>query len=101
MYPPARQKLAEVGISCKGKTARQMTKDDYGYYDYIIAMDRYNLRNMTRFVADDPAGKVSLLMDYTDSPGDVADPWYTGNFDKTYDDVVKGCTGLLKRLCNK
>ena len=62
-----------------------MTKDDYGYYDYIIAMDRFNLRNMVRFVGNDPEGKVSLLLDFTDSPGDVADPWYTGDFDKTWD----------------
>ena len=78
VYPPAKRKLAEHGISCEGKTARQMTKEDYAYYDYIIAMDRFNLRNMTRFVGNDPDNKVSLLMDFTSHPGDVADPWYTG-----------------------
>lgn len=98
VYPPAKRKLAEHGISCMGKTARQMTKSDYGYYDYIIAMDRLNLRNMTRFVGDDPKGKVSLLMDYTNCPGDVADPWYTGDFDKTWEDVTMGCRGLLNKI---
>ena len=98
VYPPARRKLNENGITCNGKTARQMTKDDYGYYDYIIAMDRFNLRNMVRFVGDDPEGKVSLLLDFTDSPGDVADPWYTGDFQKTWDDVTRGCSALIEKL---
>ena len=98
VYPPARRKLSEHGISCDGKTARQMTKRDYEYNDFIIAMERYNLRNMTRFVGDDPEGKVSLLLDWTDSPGDVADPWYTGDFETTYRDVEKGCRGLLEKL---
>lgn len=98
VYPPAKRKLAEHGISCMGKTARQMTKSDYDYYDYIIAMDRFNLRNMNRFVGDDPQKKVSLLLDFTDCPGDVADPWYTGDFDKTMEDVTKGCRGLLDKI---
>lgn len=98
VYPPARRKLNEEGISCSGKTARQMTKDDYDYYDFIVAMDRYNLRNMARFVENDPEGKVSLLMDYTSTPRDVADPWYTGDFEQTWKDVNMGCEGLLKRL---
>ena len=98
VYPPAKRKLKEHGISCVGKTARQMTKEDYAYYDYIIAMDRFNLRNMTRFVGNDPDNKVSLLMDFTSQPKDVADPWYTGNFDVTCDDVNEGCVGILKKL---
>ena len=98
VYPPARRKLNEEGISCSGKTARQMTKDDYHYYDYIVAMDTNNLRNMARFAGDDPDGKVSLLMDYTSTPRDVADPWYTGDFEQTWEDVNMGCEGLLKRL---
>lgn len=98
VYPPARKKLNEEGISCDGKTARQMTTDDYKYYDYIIAMDRFNLRNMVRFVGDDPDGKVSLLLDYTDRPGDVADPWYTRDFNATWEDVCEGCRGLLEKL---
>lgn len=98
VYPPAKRKLKEHGISCEGKTARQMTKADYAYYDYIIAMDRYNLRNMTRFAGNDPDNKVSLLMDFTSQPKDVADPWYTGDFDATWDDVYEGCVGILKKL---
>ena len=98
VYPPARRKLAEHGISCAGKTARQMTRRDYGYYDYLICMDRNNLRNMRRFVDNDPDGKVSLLMSHTSRPGDVADPWYTGDFDATYEDVVNGCEGFIKFL---
>lgn len=98
VYPPAKRKLAEHGISCEGKTARQMTKADYSYYDYIIAMDRFNLRNMTRFTGNDPDKKVSLLMDFTSRPGDVADPWYTGDFDATWNDVYDGCSEILKKL---
>jgi len=98
VYPPARRKMNEEGINCSGKTARQMTKDDYGYYDYIVAMDRLNLRNMARFVGNDPYNKVSLLMDYTSTPRDVADPWYTGDFQQTWDDVNNGCKGLLEKL---
>ena len=98
VYPPARQKLAEHGISCAGKTARQMTRRDYEIYDHLIAMDHNNLRNMERFVGSDPEHKVSLLMDYTARPGDVADPWYTGDFEATWRDVLEGCTGLLAEL---
>lgn len=98
VYPPAKRKLAEHGISCDGKKARQMTKADYSYYDYIIAMDRFNLRNMTRFTGSDPDKKVSLLMDFTSRPGDVADPWYTGDFDATWNDVYEGCSEILKSV---
>ena len=98
VYPPAKRKLKEHGISCEGKTARQMTKKDYAYYDYIIAMDRLNLRNMPRFVGNDPDNKISLLMDFTNHPGDVADPWYTGDFDATLNDVCEGCVGIIKKL---
>ena len=98
VYPPAKKKLAEHGIFCEGKKARQMTKEDYIYYDYIIAMDRLNLKNMTKFVGNDPDNKVSLLMDFTNRPGDVADPWYTGDFDSTWNDVYEGCVGILKKL---
>lgn len=98
VYPPARRKMAEHGIDCKGKTARQLTQRDYTYYDLIIGMDSYNLRNMHRLFGGDPEGKVSLLLDYTSRPGDVADPWYTGNFDATWEDCMEGCTELLKGL---
>lgn len=98
VYPPAKAKLAEHGISCKDKTAVQMTKSDYDYYDKIIAMDRYNLRNMQRFVGNDEKNKVSLMMDYTDRRGDVADPWYTGDFDTAWNDIFDGCIGLYAAL---
>ena len=98
VYPPARRKLAAHGISCAGKTARQMTRRDYETYDYLIAMDHNNLRNMERFVGSDPEHKVSLLMDHTRRPGDVADPWYTGDFEATWQDVLEGCTALLEEL---
>ena len=99
VYPPARRKLAANGISCQGKIARQMTKFDYQYYDYIVAMDDNNLRNMTRFVGNDPDRKVSKLLEHTArGGGSVADPWYTGNFDVTWDDIYEGCTGLLKEI---
>ena len=98
VYPPARRKLAEHCISCEGKTARQMTRQDYAYYDYIIAMDRNNLRNLRRMFGDDTDHKISLLMDYTQRPGEVADPWYTGDFEATWVDVLEGCKGLLAFL---
>ena len=98
VYPPARRKLAEHGISCAGKHARQMTRADYDKFDYIIAMDRNNLRNLRRIFREDTAGKVSLLLTHAGRSGDVADPWYTGDFDATWDDVNAGCRGLLKEL---
>lgn len=101
VYPPARAKLAEHGISCKGKTARQMTRQDYDRFDYLIGMDESNLRNMQRICGGDPDHKMSLLMEHTNHPGNVADPWYTGNFEKTWQDVSEGCAELLKKLNHK
>ena len=98
VYPPARRKLAEHGISCDGKRARQITLEDYLYYDVIIAMDRNNLRNLRRLLGEDTEHKISLLMDYTNRPGDVADPWYTGDFEATWRDVLEGCQGLLAKM---
>ena len=98
VYPPARRMLAAHGISCAGKTARQMTKQDYAYYDLLIGMDHANLRNMRRICGGDPDGKLHLLLDYTSRPGEVADPWYTDDFQATWEDVTEGCQGLLKTL---
>ena len=98
VYPPARRKLAEHGISCVGKTARQMTKQDYLEYHLLVGMDHANLRNMTRICGGDPEDKLRLLLDYPDHPGEVADPWYTGNFEQTWRDVSAGCRGLLESL---
>ena len=98
VYPPARRKLAEHGISCEGKTARQTRREDYDAFDYIVGMDRANIRNMTRIYGGDPRKKLHLLMDFTDRPGEVADPWYTGDFDATWRDVLEGCEGLLRYI---
>ena len=98
VYPPARRKLAEHGLSCSGKTARRLRYADYDEYDLLIGMDRENLYDMRRVFHGDPAGKVHLLMDYTGRPGDVADPWYTRDFEATWRDVEEGCRGLLKAL---
>lgn len=95
VYPPARRKLAEHGISCKGKTARQMRRDDYVRFDLIIGMDNWNMRNMERICGNDPEHKLHQLMDFTNRPGEVADPWYTGNFEATWRDVLEGCQELL------
>ena len=101
VYPPAKRKLAEHGISCKGKTARQMTRNDYLRFDLLIGMDVWNLRNMNRICGGDPEGKIRMLLDYTKRPGDVADPWYTGDFEATWRDVIEGCTQLLKDLTDQ
>ena len=133
VYPPARRKLAEHGIGCAGKTARQLRREDYDRFDLLIGMDGANLRNMRRICGGDPEGKISLLLDWADrstgtpaKPGallgrggarerardarqgiprqsglcdnDVADPWYTGDFDATWRDVLAGCSGLLAHI---
>ena len=98
VYPPARRKMAEHGISCAGKTARQLSHADYDRWDLLIGMDQANLRNMRRLFPEDPGQKLHLLMDYTARPGQVADPWYTGDFEATWNDVLEGCQGLLQKL---
>ena len=99
VYPPARAKLKEHGIDPGGKRARRTTREDYKYYDYLIGMDYANTYNMKRIYGGDPDGKVSLLLDYCGRTGqEVADPWYTDDFDATWDDVLQGCTALLKVL---
>jgi len=101
VYPPAREELAKHGIDCKGKRAVQLTKADYDKYDYILGMDHWNLKNMLRILKSDPEDKVKLLLDYSDDPRDIADPWYTGGFDVTYSDVVEGCEAFLEYLKDK
>ena len=101
VYPPARRKLSEHGISCAGKTARQLRKADYVQYDYLVGMDSANYRNMQRICGGDPEEKISLLLDYTNHPGSVADPWYTGDFEATWRDVLDGCQGLLAEILQK
>ena len=97
VYPPARRKLAEHGIGCSGKTARQLRRRDYDSFDLLIGMDDWNIRNMMRICDDDPEGKIHKLLDFTPRSGDVADPWYTGDFEATWRDVLEGCTALLTK----
>ena len=88
----------ERGISCDGHAARQLTNQDYDKYDLLIGMDSANLRNIHRICGGDFAGKLRLLMDYTNHPRDVADPWYTGDFEATWQNVLAGCQGLLREI---
>ena len=101
IYPPAIRKLKEEGIPLSGHRAVQMTREDYDKYDLLLAADSANLRNMRRIAGGDPQGKIRRLLDYTSRPRDIADPWYTGNFDVTYNDIVEGCQGLLDWLDQK
>jgi len=98
VYPPARNELLKHGLSCEGKRAVQLKKSDYDDYDYLVAMDENNLRNIFRIVGFDSDKKVSKLMNYTSRGGDVADPWYSGDFEKCYRDIYDGCISLLERL---
>lgn len=98
IYPPAREILRKHGISCEGKRAVQVTKKDYGKYDYILGMDQRNIRNMLRIFGGDPEGKIRLLLEMTGRSGDIADPWYTGDFQLTYLDIEEGCKGFLQYL---
>ncbi len=97
VYPNTRRILAEHGISCAGKVARQMTRADYAKFDLLIGMDGANLRNMRRICGGDAEDKIRLLLDYTDHPRDVADPWYTRDFQATWNDVNEGCKALLEK----
>ena len=96
-----RKKLAEVNIPCEDHRAVQVTKKDYYNYDYLIVMDSNNVRNLMRIIGQDPEHKVYKLLDFTERKGEsIADPWYTGNFDETYKDVIEGCEGLLHYFKN-
>ncbi|MCC2176568.1 low molecular weight protein-tyrosine-phosphatase [Agathobaculum butyriciproducens] len=98
VYPPARRKLLEQGIPCGQHAARQMTRADYDRFDLLIGMDRSNLRTMQRICGGDPDGKLHLLLDFTDRKGEeVADPWYTGDFDAVWEDLLEGCQALLRK----
>ena len=96
-----RQKLKEEGIPCGNHHARQATKEEYDEYDYILGMDSWNMRNMRNIFGSDPDNKLHKLLDFTQNPRDIADPWYTGNFDVTYNDVCEGCQGLLNHIIEK
>ena len=97
VYPPARRELAKHGISCEGKRAVQIKREDYDKYDIILCMDTNNMRNIKRIIPTDPEKKIHKLLDFAYG-GDVAEPWYTGDFETTYNDVLRGCEGVLKYL---
>ena len=101
MYPPAKRKLREKGIPFSPRSARQMTRADYARFDYLIGMDDENLGDMLFICGGDPERKISLLLDWAGLSRDVADPWYTGNFEATYRDLITGCTALLEKLSAK
>ncbi len=98
VYPPARTELKKYGISCDGKYSVQLRKNDYDNYDLFICMDSNNVRNANRIFDKDTDKKIHKLMEYTDKKGDVTDPWYTGDFDICYKDILAGCEGLLNML---
>ena len=98
IYPPAARLLRAHGIDPSGHAARQVTAEDYAHYDHLILMDAQNRRNLMRLLGGDPDNKVSALLSWCGRDGDVADPWYTGDFEATYRDVLDGCTAILNRL---
>ncbi len=98
VYPPAKAELAGHGIGCEGKTAVQLKKSDYEKYDYFIGMDTANIRNMNRIFGNDKDGKIYKLLTFADRGDDVADPWYSRDFETTYKDIEEGCQGLIRHL---
>lgn len=99
IYPPARRCLTQHGVPFdNAKTARQVTRQDYAKFDRIICMDSSNLRRIRCIIPDDPEGKIHLMMSYTGSGRDVADPWYTGDFETTFHDILNACQAMLSQL---
>lgn len=101
VYPPAREELENRGIFCGDRRAVQLKRSDYEDYDYLIGMDSANIRNMNRIFGGDPDEKIHRLMEYTKRGGDVADPWYSGRFDRAFRDIYDGCAGLMRYLSEK
>jgi len=98
IYPPARRELAAHGVPVEKRGARQVTVHDYAHFDLLIGMDNANIRNLRRMLGSDPQGKICRLMDFTERPGEVSDPWYSDRFDVCYRDVLEGCEALLAYL---
>lgn len=98
VHQGTREKLRKAGIDCQGHRARQMTAHDYEVNDYLIGMDDWNIRNMNRIAGGDPDHKIHKLLEFTGSSRDVADPWYTGDFDATWEDITAGCNALLEQI---
>ncbi len=98
VYSPAREEIERHGLDCSGKRARQIEADDYERFDLIVGMDSQNIRSMHWEFGGDPDAKISKLLEYAGESADVADPWYTRDFAKTWDDIMRGCTALAKEL---
>lgn len=98
MYTPAKRKLDKEHIPYTRHHARQITKSDYAEYDLILCMEQYNIRNLKKIIPDDPDNKIRLLLDYSDTSRDISDPWYSGDFDRAYDDIKEGCQRLIEFL---
>ena len=98
VYNPARRELARHGLSCEGKTARQVRSRDYQNFDYLLCAEQYNIRNLRWIIPRDPAHKILRMLEYSDHPRDISDPWYTGNFSLAYADIVEGCESFLRHL---
>lgn len=92
------RKLNSVGIPVEHREAKRLSKSDYDKFDYILGMEESNIRNILRIVGQDNENKVYRLLDFSDNPRDIADPWYTGNFDKTYEDILEGCKAFLEKV---
>lgn len=101
VYPPAKRKLAEHGISCEGKRAVRMTRDDYDKYDLILAAEQMNISYILRITGGDPENKICRILDFSKSPRDISDPWYTGDFERAYRDILEGCQALLEHLLSE
>lgn len=100
VYPPVRKLLNDLGIDCSEKKACQISRKDTEEFDYIIAMEEFNLRNLYYLYPDMDKSKVHLLLDFTDSPKDIDDPWYTRDFNKAYDEILRGCIAFLHKLAD-
>ena len=93
-----KNKLKKVGVPFTPRKATQITKSDYDKYDFILCMDNNNIRNLSRIIPNDKDNKIKLLLDFSDNPRNIADPWYTGNFEDTYNDIIEGCEALLNYI---
>lgn len=100
MYPQAKRKLEQMGVTCESHRAMQVTKDDYNKYDYIIVMEERNRRDLLRIIGEDKDNKIHLLMEYTNNIKDIDDPWYSGDFDTAFNEINEGCIGLYNYLMN-
>ena len=98
VYPPARRELARHGLSCQRKTTRQGRRRDYQDFDYLLCAEQYNIRNLRWIIPRDPQHKLLRMLEFSENPRDISDPWYTGNFSLAYSDIVEGCESFLRHL---